>query len=229
MRAFALRESSRTTAPGPFAACTRSSCRRGHRRIRRVGHLPRSYRCRAIAPSAVLATRRTSVAPIAGPVARPAPCAHACLAALIRVGFLRFVRHLPERRRAREAGRLPRRNAGRSANDRRSTHGRIVLHHEPARVAARGGTGRHRGAVLPVPATAGVADDPRPLVAREIAWRRYGGVLDDEMPTALAPDDLAKGIEGMRAPAGNGLRCPFPQCGARKDARAGTNASHPGH
>ena len=42
---------------------------------------------------------------------------------------------------------------------------------------------------------------------------------------ALAPDDRAKGIEGTRALAKNGIRFPFPQCGIRQDARAGTNAS----
>ena len=60
------------------------------------------------------------------------------------------------------------------------------------------------------------------------AERRYGGVLDDEMLMALAPQDLAKGIEGMRALARNGLRYPFPQYGIQQDARAGMNVSYPG-
>jgi uncharacterized protein (DUF169 family) len=39
------------------------------------------------------------------------------------------------------------------------------------------------------------------------AERRYGGVLDDELLMALPPADLPKAIAGMRALAGNGLRC----------------------
>lgn len=58
------------------------------------------------------------------------------------------------------------------------------------------------------------------------AERRYGGVLDDEMLMALAPQDLAKGIEGMRALARNGLRYPFPQYGIQQDAREGRAKSY---
>jgi len=54
------------------------------------------------------------------------------------------------------------------------------------------------------------------------------GVLGDEMPMALAPDDPAQGIAGMRASARNGLRHPFPQYGIPRDARAGMNVSYPG-
>ena len=60
------------------------------------------------------------------------------------------------------------------------------------------------------------------------AERRYGGVLDDEMPMALPPDYLAKAIAGMEALAKNGLRYPFPQYGLQQNVRAGMAVTYPG-
>jgi uncharacterized protein (DUF169 family) len=59
------------------------------------------------------------------------------------------------------------------------------------------------------------------------AERRYGGVLDDEMLMALAPEALAKAIAGMEALAKNGFRYPFPQYGIQQDVRAGMAVSYP--
>jgi uncharacterized protein (DUF169 family) len=59
------------------------------------------------------------------------------------------------------------------------------------------------------------------------AERRYGGVLDDEMLMALAPEQLGKAIEGMEALAKNGFRYPFPQYGIQQDVRAGMAVSYP--
>ena len=59
------------------------------------------------------------------------------------------------------------------------------------------------------------------------AERRYGGVLDDEMLMALAPDQLEKAIAGMEALAKNGFRYPFPQYGIQQDVRAGMAVSYP--
>lgn len=59
------------------------------------------------------------------------------------------------------------------------------------------------------------------------AERRYGGVLDEEMLMALPPEYLRKGIDGMKALSGNGLRYPFPQYGIQSDARAGLATSYP--
>ena len=59
------------------------------------------------------------------------------------------------------------------------------------------------------------------------AERRYGGVLDDEMLMALAPKDLSKAIDGMKALSTNGLRYPIPQYGIQADARAGLGVSYP--
>ncbi len=74
----------------------------------------------------------------------------------------------------------------------------------------------------------------RALVTREpslsipcFAERRYGGVLDDEMLMALAPEHLPKAIAGMEALAKNGLRHPFPQYGIQQDVRAGMAVSYP--
>lgn len=58
------------------------------------------------------------------------------------------------------------------------------------------------------------------------AERRYGGVLDDEMLMALPPDQLQKGIDGMKALAKNGFRYPFPQYGIQQDVREGMAASY---
>lgn len=51
------------------------------------------------------------------------------------------------------------------------------------------------------------------------AERRYGGVLDEEMLMALTPEDLVKGIEGMKKLSGNGLRYPIPAYGIQADPR----------
>jgi len=59
------------------------------------------------------------------------------------------------------------------------------------------------------------------------AERRYGGVLDDEMLMALAPDQLGQAIAGMEALAKNGFRYPFPQYGIQQDVRSGMAASYP--
>lgn len=59
------------------------------------------------------------------------------------------------------------------------------------------------------------------------AERRYGGVADDELLMALAPDDLRKAIDGMSHLSGNGLRYPIPPYGLQADARAGLGASYP--
>jgi uncharacterized protein (DUF169 family) len=59
------------------------------------------------------------------------------------------------------------------------------------------------------------------------AERRYGGVLDDEMLMALAPEQLEKAIAGMEALAKNGFRYPFPQYGIQQDVRAGMAVSYP--
>jgi len=74
----------------------------------------------------------------------------------------------------------------------------------------------------------------RALVTREpslsipcFAERRYGGVLDDEMLMALAPDHLDKAITGMEALAKNGFRYPFPQYGIQQDVREGMAVSYP--
>jgi uncharacterized protein (DUF169 family) len=58
------------------------------------------------------------------------------------------------------------------------------------------------------------------------AERRYGGVPDEEMLMALAPRDLAKAIDGMKALAANGLRYPIPPYGIQMDVRAGMGASY---
>lgn len=58
------------------------------------------------------------------------------------------------------------------------------------------------------------------------AERRYGGVLDDEMLMAIAPEDLKKALDGMRALSGNGLRYPFAQYGIQQDVRAGLGVSY---
>ncbi|MBK6806215.1 MAG: hypothetical protein IPG84_15895 [Betaproteobacteria bacterium] len=69
---------------------------------------------------------------------------------------------------------------------------------QPARVADRGGPGRHRGTVLPAPATPGVADDPHPLV------RRVGNSPDggrrNRPPVAVARRCRTTGNGGGRAP-----------------------------
>ena len=52
-------------------------------------------------------------------------------------------------------------------------------------------------------------------------------VLDDEMLTALAPEDVSKAIEGMAALAKNGFRYPFPQYGIQQDVREGMTKSYP--
>lgn len=59
------------------------------------------------------------------------------------------------------------------------------------------------------------------------AERRYGGVLDDEMLMALAPDALEQAIAGMEALSRNGLRYPFAQYGIQQDVRAGMEVSYP--
>jgi uncharacterized protein (DUF169 family) len=59
------------------------------------------------------------------------------------------------------------------------------------------------------------------------AERRYGGVLDDELLMALAPDDLERAIAGMHALAKNGFRYPFAQYGIQQDVRAGMAVSYP--
>lgn len=51
------------------------------------------------------------------------------------------------------------------------------------------------------------------------AERRYGGVLDEEMLMAITPDDLIKGIEGMKKLSRNGLRYPIPSYGIQSDPR----------
>ena len=52
-------------------------------------------------------------------------------------------------------------------------------------------------------------------------------MLDDEILMALAPPDIVKALEGMRALAGNGLRYPFPPYGIQMGVRAGMAASYP--
>lgn len=59
------------------------------------------------------------------------------------------------------------------------------------------------------------------------AERRYGGVQDDELLMAIAPDDLVKAIEGMKKLAGNGFRYPIPQYGLQHDVREGLGYSYP--
>jgi uncharacterized protein (DUF169 family) len=59
------------------------------------------------------------------------------------------------------------------------------------------------------------------------AERRYGGVLDDEMLMALAPEELSKAIAGMEQLARNGFRYPFAQYGIQQDVRAGMAVSYP--
>jgi hypothetical protein len=59
------------------------------------------------------------------------------------------------------------------------------------------------------------------------AERRYGGVLDDEMLMALAPEDADKAIEDMTALAKNGFRYPFPQYSIQQDVREGMAKSYP--
>ncbi|PWA13111.1 hypothetical protein DCC39_03000 [Pueribacillus theae] len=49
------------------------------------------------------------------------------------------------------------------------------------------------------------------------AERRYGGVLDEEMLMAIPPNDLVKGIEGMKKLSKNGLRYPIPSYGIQSD------------
>lgn len=51
------------------------------------------------------------------------------------------------------------------------------------------------------------------------AERRYGGVLDEEMLMAIRPQDLLKGIEGMKKLSRNGLRYPIPSYGIQTDPR----------
>ena len=49
------------------------------------------------------------------------------------------------------------------------------------------------------------------------AERRFGGVLDEEMLMAIPPEDLVKGIEGMKKLSKNGLRYPIPSVGIQSD------------
>lgn len=58
------------------------------------------------------------------------------------------------------------------------------------------------------------------------AERRYGGVMEDELLMALAPNDLRVAVEGMEALARNGLRYPIPPYGIQSDARAGLGFSY---
>lgn len=49
------------------------------------------------------------------------------------------------------------------------------------------------------------------------AERRFGGVLDEEMLMAIPPQDLVKGIEGLKKLSKNGLRYPIPAVGIQSD------------
>lgn len=49
------------------------------------------------------------------------------------------------------------------------------------------------------------------------AERRFGGVLDEEMLMAIPPQDLVKGIEGLKKLSKNGLRYPIPPVGIQSD------------
>ena len=46
------------------------------------------------------------------------------------------------------------------------------------------------------------------------------------MLMAIAPEDLKKALDGMRALSGNGLRYPFAQYGIQQDVRAGLGVSY---
>lgn len=56
--------------------------------------------------------------------------------------------------------------------------------------------------------------------------RRYGGVADDELLMALAPDDLARAVEGLEGLNKVGLRYPIIPCGAGMDPTEGLSTSY---
>ena len=58
------------------------------------------------------------------------------------------------------------------------------------------------------------------------AERRYGGVQDDELLMACPPDEFARGIAGLKALAGNGLRYPYPPFSAFADPAEGMSKSY---
>ena len=58
------------------------------------------------------------------------------------------------------------------------------------------------------------------------AERRYGGVADDELLMACPPDEFARGVDGLRELAKNGLRYPYPPYGAFADPSAGMSKSY---